>query len=386
MKPARSFTPYRLVQGFTLIELLVVIAIVAVLSMVGFAVFTGVTRSARDAKRHVDIDAISKAYEVARSSRYIPLSTSAFSGGVTPQDPSKGPYFNWLDSNGTGFKICAALEDNPNNACNTPATTCYCKFSSQGTIPSGSSADGSSTQITLGLGGSSSSSCDPNGTLLSGLVGYWKMDESPGSTTALDSAGNVYAGVYSSGATTILGQSGFGNAGSFNGNTASVSITNYSNLAGQILNHFTYSLWVKYIGVSSTNQWPFLVGPSDTHRYPGVRGGSNYGQNIPNLEWGTDLPTCSGTTYTSLATKQAVSADSNWHQIAFTYDGTTVKSYFDGAYYNQKTQTGMCSGLSDFRIGWTYNGLIDDVRIYNRALSSPEISTLFNGGNGCIPQ
>ena len=50
--------------GFTLVELLVVISIIAVLSVIGVTVFSGVQKSARDAKRRGDIDAISKALEV----------------------------------------------------------------------------------------------------------------------------------------------------------------------------------------------------------------------------------------------------------------------------------------------------------------------------------
>ncbi len=48
-------------RGFTLIELLVVIAIIAILSVIGFTVFTNVQKNARDAKRKLDLDALSKA-------------------------------------------------------------------------------------------------------------------------------------------------------------------------------------------------------------------------------------------------------------------------------------------------------------------------------------
>ncbi len=51
-------------RGFTLIELLVVIAIIAILSVIGFTVFTNVQKSARDAKRKADFDAIYKALEI----------------------------------------------------------------------------------------------------------------------------------------------------------------------------------------------------------------------------------------------------------------------------------------------------------------------------------
>lgn len=47
--------------GFTLIELLVVITIIAILSVMGMAVYGGLQKNARDAKRRTDLDAIAKA-------------------------------------------------------------------------------------------------------------------------------------------------------------------------------------------------------------------------------------------------------------------------------------------------------------------------------------
>lgn len=54
-------------NGFTLIELLVVISIIAILSVIGMAVFSSVQKSARDARRRMDIEAIAKAFEMAKS-------------------------------------------------------------------------------------------------------------------------------------------------------------------------------------------------------------------------------------------------------------------------------------------------------------------------------
>lgn len=88
-------------KGFTLIELLVVISIIAILSVVGITVFTGVQKSARDVKRRGDIDAIASAMEVHKgdpppvvcnggsstSGEYVLLKDSFFASGKIPHDP-----------------------------------------------------------------------------------------------------------------------------------------------------------------------------------------------------------------------------------------------------------------------------------------------------------
>lgn len=76
-------------RGFTLVELLVVIAIIAILAVVGITVFSGVQKSARDARRRADIDAIVNALEVYRTSGgYIPLQPTQFANNKVPYDPN----------------------------------------------------------------------------------------------------------------------------------------------------------------------------------------------------------------------------------------------------------------------------------------------------------
>ncbi len=75
-------------QGFTLIELLIVVAIIGILSVIGFAVYTnlGAQAKTRNITRRADLDAISKALEVNKSTigGYVVLGTSQFSNGVIP--------------------------------------------------------------------------------------------------------------------------------------------------------------------------------------------------------------------------------------------------------------------------------------------------------------
>ena len=81
------------IRGFTLIELLVTISIIAILSLIAITMFTGVQKSARDAKRIQDIDSIAKNMEIhfgQCTGTYCNLDTSWFGGGVIPSDPTSG--------------------------------------------------------------------------------------------------------------------------------------------------------------------------------------------------------------------------------------------------------------------------------------------------------
>jgi hypothetical protein len=73
--------------------------------------------------------------------------------------------------------------------------------------------------------------------------------------------------------------------------------------------------------------------------------------------------------------------DGNWHYIGFTFDGSTKNSYIDGAYVGNLPVTGTLTfSFSNRRIGrfgsstaYYMNGLIDEVRIWNRALPSSDV-------------
>ncbi len=111
-------------KGFTLIELLIVITIIAVLSVIGITVYSGIQKNARDTRRREDIDAISKALEVhlntttnqyctgAAASYCAPAAlTTWFASGAIPVDPSTAGSYTGLPANGaTTYHICATLE------------------------------------------------------------------------------------------------------------------------------------------------------------------------------------------------------------------------------------------------------------------------------------
>jgi hypothetical protein len=86
-------------------------------------------------------------------------------------------------------------------------------------------------------------------------------------------------------------------------------------------------------------------------------------------------------------------ADNNWHHIAGTYDGQEIKVYVDGqlqgttAYTGGITYTNPAPGpLSIGRRECNcpngyYEGLIDEVEIFDHALTQPEIQAIYNAGS-----
>ena len=74
-----------------------------------------------------------------------------------------------------------------------------------------------------------------------------------------------------------------------------------------------------------------------------------------------------------------------WTHLAVTFDGSTLRLYVNGAVVNSIAKSGsMATSSNPLRIGgntiWGeyFAGLIDEVRIYNRALSAAEIQTDMN--------
>lgn len=98
-------------SGFTLIELLVVISIIVILSVIGLAVFSGVQKNARDARRREDIAAIAQALEANKavnSPTYSVLANSQFQSGSIPQDTTTAKYCAAFSTSTTAPGIATA--------------------------------------------------------------------------------------------------------------------------------------------------------------------------------------------------------------------------------------------------------------------------------------
>src|SRR5262249_14065065 len=75
-----------------------------------------------------------------------------------------------------------------------------------------------------------------------------------------------------------------------------------------------------------------------------------------------------------------------WHHLAATYDGSVLRMYVDGVQVGTLNAPGNIATTvgapleigGDALWGEFWSGLIDDVRIYNRALSAAEVTTNMN--------
>lgn len=202
----------------------------------------------------------------------------------------------------------------------------------------------------------------------SGLVGYWKLDETSGTTIA-DQSAFANNGTLSGGTGTTTPATGFffsnPSAVTFNGSTgyatlgiAGIPATDASQ---------TIALWFK---LSSTTGQQNMVVLTDTQA-DGVQIGIKDGL-LKVWGWGGgDI----------LATTAAPSTGV-WHHVAYTWDGTTNKMYLDGGVPVTSTNAHQSGTVTIAYFGtWSpnndmLNGALDDVRLYNRPLSAAEVNSL----------
>lgn len=385
--------------GFSLIELLVTIAIIAILSVVGIAVYSGVMTSVNDAKRKGDLQAIYQAYETNKSATgaFQPLADTQFAGGTVPKTP-EGRYYSCLfgPDNDPSKIRCNTVDDTKvaygvslgsggSGGCSSISSSCFIVASSTGDTfaspfyPSGNPA------------------CDSYAALVSGLVGYWKMDETLWNGTIAevkDSTVNANNGTALTGAVIITPahaqifpqdvSSLFLNAGSFDG-IGYINAGRPSSL-DIIGNQLSISVWIK---PDTPANWGGVLSKGQPSLNVGYAIGFRSDANKNALTFA--VRTASG--YRETKDFNFVPTQNIWYHVVAVYNGLTVKLYKNGNTTPVATEniTGnlLSSAAWDLLIGANtpmqrFKGLIDDLRIYNRVLSGAEVSALYNGGNGCL--
>ncbi len=204
-----------------------------------------------------------------------------------------------------------------------------------------------------------------------GLIGYWNFDENSGSI-AHDTSGSGYNATL----TGAVWTTGKINSGlSFNGST------NYGVTPNIALgNTFSISTWVSPTVTSQGGYVRIL----ETQYYGGMylgmdASGSKY-KFIVNNGAGS-----SGSCGAAFGCAQGGTVTSGWHLLTATFDGATATLYVDNAVVATDTFTAPANTNYPLYIaryyggnGYNWNGAMDEVRLYNRALTSAEVSAIYN--------
>jgi hypothetical protein len=205
------------------------------------------------------------------------------------------------------------------------------------------------------------------------LVGCWRFDEGSG-TTAFDSSGNGNDGTVVGDALWVSGK--FGGALEFNGSNTSV-VAPFIPLDSR---SFTITMWVNPVLYTSEQ----VVFSQTESRTTNVSMHYRiYGPGSGRVRMGfysNDLDTT--TTFD----------ENNWYHITFWYDfeNQNRRIYVNGVQEAEASATPYLGASGDTVIGswgtdqW-FQGIIDDVRIYSRALTDAEILGVMSGGGAEYP-
>ena len=249
---------------------------------------------------------------------------------------------------------------------------------SQSPTGGSSAAAGSTVALSVSLGPA------PPPPPAAGPVLALSFNEASG-TTAADSSGNGNNGTIA-GAARVTGQVGFGGALQFNGTSSIVNIAHSASLA--LTNGMTLEAWVNpsaNAGSGANDGWRTVIMKERSttglaYALYGNDGDSNASRPAGYIRNnGTDVEAAAGPAI----------ALGVWTHLAVTYDGTTLRLYVNGVLRNSLTAAGgINASTAPLRIGGNtvfsvpgteyFAGLIDEVRIYNRALSAAEITADMN--------
>ncbi len=384
------------IRAFTLIELLIVIAIIAILGSATVVVLNPLElmRQGRDGTRINDTQNIEKALKLTLFNNPTLLDSLSptniylsLPSGSCPSNPPTGYAYvcnaasaNLTKIDGTGWiplslQNIASLPTDPNSNPNFYYAFVADPVSKTYVITSLLESEKQLKAAASKSGGYDPSRFEKGSVSLwdkaNGLVGYWSMDEGSG-TVAHDLTGNGNEGAWVG---TQAGSSGFysvGKAGSyagyFNGSD------NYLNCGTNPIitpQNISISVWVK---ANSFGSWNGIISNMTSW-------GTGFG-----LQMGTTQKIAamvSGNYLSSLQTPQA----GVWYHIVATHNGANNLNilYVNGKEENRATQAVSYEASAKTYIGVFYtspsllfNGLIDDVRIYNRILSSDEVLSIYN--------
>jgi hypothetical protein len=210
-----------------------------------------------------------------------------------------------------------------------------------------------------------STTCLPDYVPTNGLVGYW-----PFCGNANDAFTNGYNGTVN-GASLTTDRNGVANSAySFDGTNDFISLASYSLFSGN--SSRSISFWIQTN--QTQNGIPVSIGNASFNNCFNVRYGAGAQGIVGVMGFTTDFYPTTGTSI----------INNSWRNVVVTFDGTSLKIYIDGVLDNSANKSFNTTGTNNFigksnQVGGEFwvSGKIDDVGIWNRALSPLEISNMY---------
>lgn len=229
--------------------------------------------------------------------------------------------------------------------------------------------------LVCALGAASLSGSMAQTTLANGLKAYY-----PFNGNALDESGNGYNGTVTA---ATLATDRFGKANSaysFNGTSAYIT----TSLNAIPTKKISICAWVKTPGDAKKAFMGIVFARAGYDMATGLGWDQNAAVYFC-LNSGTPSLAAAG------AAPYAALLNNGWHFMVGTYDGAKNKIYMDGVLVKETTMTVDYVLNANFKIGHDdiqgyqrhFNGLIDDVRIYDRAITADEVAAL-NIESSCV--
>lgn len=398
-------------SGFTLIELLVTVTIISVLAVVVVLTLNipEMLRQSRDESRLADMKTLNGAIGLylnefpngslgSTSTIYISLPDKTLSGNQTstcaslglataptgyvyqctsPQSIRDVDGTGWMPVNLKQLSTGSPIGSLPVDPSNTSSTNLFYTYSTDGSSYVFTALPESQKQkqvLSLNpqipnypdvMAQGSDVTVSPLFSA-TGLMGYWPFDEGSGTTTS-DISGLGHNGALGGGTMPAWQAS----TNCKVGNSCLYFNTNYVQMvnAGFVTtNGHTLMAWINPTVLAvNTNIFASFGLPYISFHASGNRpftSASITGQKSIN-----------GVTPISVGT---------WYLVAGTYDNATLKLYVNGILDTSLATSGpdgigatLCVGAHSCSSYWT-NGIVDDVRAYNRALSASEIQEIYN--------
>ena len=208
-----------------------------------------------------------------------------------------------------------------------------------------------------------------------GLRAHWKFDEGAGTTVA-DASGNGFTATLMNGAAWTTGARNGG--ASFDGSNDFAAVPNLD-VSGSAL---TIAGWVRFSSFPSQADQRIVAkanGSAESAHWWMLGQINNGAQRLR-------FRLKAGGTTTTLVASSGNLAVNTWYHVAAVYDGSAMRLYLNGTQVGSTAKTGALNTSSSVPVSigrnpdsyGYFSGALDDMRIYQRALSAAEIAALLS--------